>query len=444
MGARSGHFRKIVLVAMAASLLWIAWHSWKTRHFRQAIAQVEAQMENGLYALAARQLAVILADNPESDEANFLLGRCELARLRPEAARSAWARVPPDSRFAPQAILGNMQIAMEQGRLGEAERIISDALADPRVDGSSLPILLGPIYCQQGRVQETLRLLELRWGVLNKSGEGASDAAMNLVRAHIELRQTPIPIDAVAAGLEYAGRLAPDDDRMMLGKANLALRTSATGEAGRLLEVCRRLRPDDPPVWRARLDWAVATHRVADVRECLKLLPADETTPAQIDKLTAWLARELRDSALERHALERAIASDPTDFLSLERLQELLVQAGQPDRAAALDEKKADVKRSLARYQILYKRNQPRRDAAEMARLAGQLGQPFESRGYLTRAAAVNPDLRDELKALVDHQQVSGPPGRTLADVIGPELAARDEKPAHPTSVPGDRHARSN
>ena len=119
-----------------------------------------------------RRCVELLAWRPDSDEAAYLLGECEHARGRTRAAEVAWSRVPPGSSFAPQAILGRMQIEVERGRLAEAERIVSDALEDPRIDGSSLPILLGPIYCQQGRLEETLRLIENRWEALNRTGRG--------------------------------------------------------------------------------------------------------------------------------------------------------------------------------------------------------------------------------------------------------------------------------
>ena len=131
----------------------------------------------------------------------------------------------PDSRFAARAIFGRMQLQMERGRFSEAEQIIRDALDDPRVDAASLPILLGPIYCHQGRLAETLRLIETRWDALNRAGEGASELAINLVRAHIDLQQDPMPLEVIRSVLDQAASLAPDDDRVWLGKANLAIRT---------------------------------------------------------------------------------------------------------------------------------------------------------------------------------------------------------------------------
>jgi hypothetical protein len=48
---------------------------------------------------------------------------------------------------------------------------------------------------------------------------------------------------------------APADDRVWLGRANLAIRTGRNGEAAGWIDACRRLRPTDPAVVRAWLEW---------------------------------------------------------------------------------------------------------------------------------------------------------------------------------------------
>ena len=47
----------------------------------------------------------------------------------------------------------------------------------------------------------------------------------------------------------------------IMGRANLVVRTGALDEAGRLLDACLRCRPDDVPVWCARLSRGPATRR---------------------------------------------------------------------------------------------------------------------------------------------------------------------------------------
>jgi tetratricopeptide (TPR) repeat protein len=389
------------------------------------MVEVGEDIASGRHGTAARKLSSLLARQPDWDEALYLLGTCEMARGRTQAASEAWARVPPGSPLAPQAILGSVQIQMERGRLAEAEQIIRKALDDPRVDRSTLPIVHGHVYRQQGRVEETLRVIESRWEALNQAGEGTSEPAIKLVRAHIDRRLSPFPIEEVGFALDQAARMAPEDDRIWLGKANLAIRAGSYDKAARWIDACLRQRPEDGPVWRARLDWAVAANRVAEAREALKHLPAEISTPAQIHKLAAWFAARRGDVESERRELERVIAADPADFSALDRLSELAVKTGQPHRTAGLPHEKTEIERRIARYQQLHVRHQPLRAAVEMARLAEQLGQRFEAKAFLTLAVVIDPDrddLRRDLDRLTQRADTIEESGRTLADLLAPEL----------------------
>jgi hypothetical protein len=73
-----------------------------------------------------------------------------------------------------------------------------------------------------------------------------------------ELRRTPIPVEVIRSDLDSAARLNPQDDRIRPGRANLAIRIGSYDEAARWLDACRGRSPADVPVWRARLDWALA------------------------------------------------------------------------------------------------------------------------------------------------------------------------------------------
>ncbi len=321
MSRSARRWKPVLLLALVAGgAAWAGWRWWDFHRYRRTMAEIEEEIENGLHGTAARKLVSLLARQPDSDEALYLLGTCEMAQGRPQSASEAWARVTPSSRFATRAILGSMQIQKKRGRFTEAEQIIKDALDDPRIDRSSLPILLGPVWCLQGRLEETLRLIESRWEALSQAGEATSEPALDLVRAHIDLRRGAIPIEIVGSALDQAGQMAPEDDRIWLGKANLAIRAGSLDEAARWIGACLRRRPEDGPVWRARLDWAVASNRVAEAREALKHLPAEVSTPAQIHKLAAWFAARRGDVESERRALERLIVADPADFIALDRL----------------------------------------------------------------------------------------------------------------------------
>jgi tetratricopeptide (TPR) repeat protein len=366
--------------------------------------EIETEIMARQHALACQNLHKLLSWKADSSGAiAYLLGSCELARGRNGAADEAWARVLPGSAFSERAIKGRLHLFYESGQLAAAERLVLDAAGDRRNDRTALLVSLAPIYAETGRIEEAGRLIEDRWEHLNSSGEAALEPAINLLRQHIELTLKPKPVGTIRAALERAARLAPEDDRVWLARANLAIRTGAYDEAGRWLDACQRWRPDDVPVWRARLAWGIGTNRIDVVQGAITHLPATESMPAQRHRQNAWLASKKGDVDTEHRELDRLVAADPADRTALDRLAQLAEQARQPARAAELLAQKAEIGRLLARYIELHERFQPIRDAVKMARLAEQLGRRFEARAFLTVAISEEPhrrDLRQDLRRL--------------------------------------------
>ena len=96
----------LALAALAGGLGYGGWcllWAWRSR---TALVEIREQVQAGRHGAAARNLAALLAWDPSSDEAAYLLGLCEKARRRTDSADEAWARIPPGSRFAPPAIVG--------------------------------------------------------------------------------------------------------------------------------------------------------------------------------------------------------------------------------------------------------------------------------------------------------------------------------------------------
>ncbi len=237
-------------------------------------------MAAGRHGLAARNLVSLLDWRPGSDEAMYLLGVCERTRGRPEEAAKAWARVPANSPFWAQAIEGYTDLKIDRGLLGDAEQLIKLAQQNAPDHAPSLNALLALIYRREGRFEEAGRLIEEEWEELNQKGRGSSENAIHLVRLHMDIMRTSAHPKTPRAYFEQAARVAPDDDRVWLARAVQAIRDGSFDEAARLLDACLRRRPDDVPVWRAKLNWALATNQLATAQETLKHLPADDSDPA--------------------------------------------------------------------------------------------------------------------------------------------------------------------
>jgi tetratricopeptide (TPR) repeat protein len=428
---------------LGAGLIGGGWAWWTDRRYKSAMEEIEAEIKASRYGTACRKLSKLLSwkSDPKGGIV-YLLGSCELARGRNQAADEAWARVVPGSAFSERAIRGRLRLFHDSGQLAAAERLIVAAAVDPRNDRTALMALLVPTYQEQARLDEAERLIEARWEHLNALGEGALEPAIKLVRLHIELTVKAIPVETTRAFLDQAARLAPDDDRVWLGRANLAIETGAFDEAERWLDACLRLRPEDVPVWRARLSWGVATNRVGVVKQAMTHLPAPESSPTQVHRLNAWLAANRRDIATERRELERLLEVDPADLKALDRLAQLAERSGQPAQAVALRGKKAQIDRLRTRFEKLHERKQPIRDAVEMAHLAEQLGRRFEARAFLTLAISEEPDrkdLRHDLERLSLPPAMVGEHGRTPAKVLADVLHDKSKIVVTPSRLPHHR-----
>jgi thioredoxin-like negative regulator of GroEL len=397
-------WRLLLACLCAAGLVSGCWAWWTDRRYKSAMEEIESEVVVGRYAIACRNLDKLSSWKADPNgEIVYLLGSCELARGRNQAAGEAWARVPPGSTFSEKAIEGRMHLLQASGKLADAERLVRDAAQDPRNDRTALLVLLAPLYSKLGRITEGERLIEDRWEHLNAMGDGALEPAIKLVLQHIEFTLKPTPVEAIRGFLDRASKLAPDDDRVWLGRANLAIRTGDYDEAERWLDACQAHRPDDVPVWHARLNLGMATNRIDVVTQALTHIPAAHTDPAPSHRLSVWLAFHRGDIDTERRELELLVAADPTDFAALGRLAGLAGNEGKPARAADLSRVKAEIDRLLARYRDLHGRQQPFRDAPELARLAEQLGRRFEARAFLTIALSEDPartDLRRNLERL--------------------------------------------
>jgi enediyne biosynthesis protein E4 len=413
---------RLLAVAAALGLVWCGWKWWNFQRARWSVAQAFNDMQVGRYGAAARQLTSLLARRQDWDEAAYLLGACERARGRPDAAAAAWARVRPGSAFLAPAVLGRAELLAERGRQADAEQLVLQALAEPGIDGSSLRWFLVPFYWQEGRVEDAQRLLEASWDHLDRRAENSLDETMKLVQTHWRIERAEEPAPGFRRSIvEQAGRVASQDDRVWLARANLAISRGTFDEAAQWLEACLRRRPEDVPAWNAYLRWAMATNQVGEVRKALEHLPVAESTPAQVDRMVVWLAARGGDAAAERRALQQLVADAPAEFAAWDRLEDLARQAGQFAEAAEFRRRKAEVEHARDRYQELLGRNQPMRDALELARLAEQLGRWFEARVFLTLAAEIEPtrgEVRETLARLDRRDVVEARPGCTLAELL--------------------------
>jgi tetratricopeptide (TPR) repeat protein len=370
-----------VVVVAAAVVVGLVAGGWQ---HRSGLERVRALVASGRFAEARPWLAASLAGNWGSDaaEAAYLLGVCEHAAGRPAAALEAWGRVPSESSYGTRAALARAQTLVgDFGRFAATEPLLEAARRGTGPEARVALYALTQLDFYQGRLDEMRRLLEEGWA---ESPDRAGD-----LRDHWRIDAAAVSLDEVRAAIERAARLAPDDDRVWLARANLAILTGREEEARTWLDACLRRRPDDPAVWRVRLSGARAFDDPDEARQALAHLPAGRLSTAESLELDAWLAACNGRSDQQRRALEQLVALEPGASEALERLAVLAAGSGQAEESARYRRLKAEVDQTAERYMRRLEDGGPLTrpgQFAELGRLAERLGRRFEARGWFILA----------------------------------------------------------
>ena len=422
------------VASLAAAVVVWATASWvQSSRFRSELGRLEAAVERGRYESAGDRLRTLAAGRPGHPRLHYLLGLCERASGDVEAALAAWSKVPADAPKAAEAALHSASILIDEGRWAEAEPRLSLALALEARGPTAVEARrrLVDLLVLQGRLDEASRLLREGWD--------ESRDRLALLRDLWMLETAAWSTEANATVLEQASRSAPEDDRVRLGLAYLAMHRGRPGEAGRHLDAILRDRPDDPAAWGHRLRLARQSGDVRSALRSLRHLSSDRFRPADLPEIEAWFASRAGDLEGERLALEVLLELDPGRLPALERLIELTLRGGDADRAAALRARKAELDEARNRYddQLSGSREEAGAAPAEMARLAESLGMTFEARCWATLAVLDDPG-DDPSRAMLDRLGRASPTPRAseeefeaLLDRVG-SLSGVVPPPARP------------
>jgi hypothetical protein len=369
----------VFLSAVGAALYALgAWR--ESARLDRALRDVRA----GEFSKARPVLAAALARGARPAETALALGLCQDAAGETEAAVASWSRVPEASALAPRAALLRARVALRAHRLAQAEPLLGLALGEGGETGREARQSLAHIIKIQGRFDEVVELFQETFH------ETADPVA--LLRELFRLRAEPFPAGELAPVIAEAGRIAPGEPGVVLARANLALALGNVDECGRLLEGLESPGALGEAITRARIDWAMAAERSELAAAMLREVPDSGLSPARMLTLLAWLARSEGDTATERSHLESLAAGPaPHSQRALERLAELSVRDGETARVAELRRRKAALDATMPRYHEVLHGQDPMMRAAELARLAEELGWRFEASVWLRQALRREP-----------------------------------------------------
>jgi enediyne biosynthesis protein E4 len=357
------------LIALPAAFCAFWWYQAELR-------RVEFELKLGQHRSARARLSMLAMLGLKSTELDYWRGVCAEAEGRVEEALAIWGRIRPGSTRFANAVLRRARLAIDQGRLALAEETLSDVSFPVGSPACELhEIMLQQVYLFTGRSDDLRRRKQKEWA-------GARDKA-DVLRKHWQIDEIrSFPVGALEFRLQEAGRTAPDDDRVWLGRAYLALCTAKFDEANTWLKKCLSRRPDDPAIWRAYLEWAMASGQVTEAILAMGHIPLNQIGPNRLLKVRAWLAARRNDKTAERTALTKLLALSPGDTEAVARLTELAVQTDRPDEAARLRCQQKELDRATEKYRKLLNAGVPTGHYDELGSLAEALGRWFEARGW--------------------------------------------------------------
>ncbi len=293
-------------------------------------------------------------------------GLCEEALGQNAAALDTWSRIPSTDGFAHKAAIARARVLMNTGRFAPAEDLLLTLLRRSRARGragpAGAPVALPHRGTDCRRARADARDAGHALGSPPSCSANCTCSIMRHSRS-ITSRSRSRSAD-------------PNDDRVWLGKANLAAWTGRFDEASRWLERCTERRPDDEPVWRARLELAQATGDVDTVHLAAGHLSAGRFTEAEVLELRAWLAAQTGRRRDRAHGpRSRWSTVEPGKIGAWDRLAELALMAGSKDEAEGYHKRKAEINGVREQYKKLLDRDD-RADHAERAGPAGGSARP--------------------------------------------------------------------
>jgi len=360
------------LAALSAIPVACCAYGW----YRAELRSVERELKEGQHRPARARLSRLAMLGLRNTELEYWLGVCNEAEGHVDEALAIWGRIRPGSARFANAVLRRARLAIDRGRLALAEETLQNVsfpIGSPACELHE--IMLQQVYLFTGRSDDLRRRKEKEWvDARNKA---------DVLRRHWQIDEMrSFPAGALQTRLEEAGRIAPDDDRVWLGRAYLAICTAKFDEAGVWLHKCLPRRPDDPAVWLARLEWAIASQSASAAVEAMNHIPLEVVGRDRLLRVRAWLAARRNDPSAERTALTELLVFVPGDTKAVARLTELAVRAGRTDEAARLRRRQKELDQATEEYRKLLNAGVPVENYDELGRLAEVLGRRFEARGW--------------------------------------------------------------
>ena len=230
------------MVTLAGGLSIVSWRLWRHGASGPPLTEIRGLIQSGKTPQRRERPGGRAGRDPGSDEAAYLLGFCEKSLGRPMRR----PKLGPGAglyRFRHACGAGSAPPCKSiVGRLADAEELIERCCATPQSTVSPPPIYDPPFH----GMKEGSRRHGGWWnqtGGSEAAGLGGSGSSHRIGTVIYRLGPWFDPLPNAQFFLERAAGLAPEDDRVWLGRANLAIRRGEFDEASRWIDSCLGDRP---------------------------------------------------------------------------------------------------------------------------------------------------------------------------------------------------------
>ena len=359
----------IVVTLGVIAVIWGGWWRFEQERFQRELEHAEREIAGGRYRLARQRLVDLTKRHPRSNEVAYQLGLCEenLGHSKPPSPLGRASRA--DSPLFIKASIGRVLVLMNLGRYSLAEELLATIPRDQGPYAAHVRQQIEVLLRIEGRIQEARELIVEAW-------QGAADPSDVLKRLYL-LEDPRFPSTT-------SSRLSREVIRTMIafGSARPIWRSGRAGSTTRRrwLDACEQQRPDDQPVWLARLSLAMSSGDLDGARRAVKHVNAAWFLPSEVLRIRAWLAAFRGD--------DRGRTSQSCWPLSPRSQATRLpgrgspswrIKAGRRAEAESFRKKQSEAAALRDRYDRLIMHGDRGQHADELARLAQRAGTPDRS-----------------------------------------------------------------
>ena len=369
----------LILVTIAGAIAggWFAFAYFDNQRVARDLTQARADIAANRYASARKVLVELVKVHPDNGDALVLLGECEKAAGRFDAAIEHWKQVPLSSPARLRASHLAADELINSGRYADAEAILSEAdlffhngwHRSNSADSYALLKTRARLYRFEGRNDDVRQVLREAILISPNPAEDLEELFM--------LDNSPMPVEALAKALAGANA---EDPRVWLGRANLAILTGDFDAAGAWLAKCEARQPGDPQTREAMSRLAFAKDDLVEASRMRVLNPAEDPLRSVATHARLLLADQEDETA--RALLEGAIKDYPGATWAYERLAEIAARRQDTETARSLQRTKTTLDRAKDRYRELLLEGPLEQAFPELATLAEALGLRLESAAW--------------------------------------------------------------